>query len=53
VASYVSMKITQYKCFMYHVITKEKSVDYILQTLFYMNSRSGASFLNNEMTILK
>jgi len=50
VASYVSMKITQYKCFMYHVITKEKSVDYILQTLFYMNSRSGVSFLNNEIT---
>ena len=53
VASYVSMKITQYKCFMYRVITQEDFVVYILQTLFYMNSRSGASFLNNEMTILK
>ena len=50
VPSYVSMKITQYKWFMYHVITKEDSVVYILQTLFYMNARSGVSFLNNEIT---
>ena len=50
VPSYVSMKITQYKWFMYHVITKEDSVVYMLQTLFYMNARSGVSFLNNEIT---
>jgi hypothetical protein len=50
IPSFVSMKITQYKWFMYHVITEENSVVYVLQTLFYMNSRSGVSFLNNEIT---
>ena len=48
--SYVSMKITCFKFLMYHVITKEDSVVYILQTLFYMNSRFGVSFLNHEVT---
>jgi hypothetical protein len=47
----VSLKINQFKSFVLSACTEEK-ITYQLVTVFYVSRLTGASFLNNEITVV-
>jgi hypothetical protein len=51
VSSSVSLKINKFKSFVLNAIIEEK-ITYQLLTVFYVSQLTGASFLNNEITMV-